>query len=60
MAKIDSSMPVQDAAQMPAMCVRCDAPLKLKVIIPTMFARVVGNVVFVCLSCGIENPAGRS
>jgi hypothetical protein len=60
MAKLDRSTPVRDAARMPAMCVHCDAPMKLKLIVPTMFARAVGNVVFVCLSCGIENPAGRS
>jgi RNase P subunit RPR2 len=39
---------------MTAMCPRCDAPMKIKTIIPTMFTQTVDEIVYVCVSCGDE------
>jgi hypothetical protein len=43
------------ASCLPAVCLRCDAAMKIKTIVPTLFALAVDDIVYVCPSCGIEN-----
>jgi predicted amidophosphoribosyltransferase len=39
---------------MPAICVRCDAPMKIRTIIPTQCAQPLDDIVYACPSCGIK------
>jgi hypothetical protein len=36
---------------MPPLCVRCDTPMKIKTITPTMFTTTIDEVVFRCPDC---------
>jgi hypothetical protein len=42
------------ASYTPQICLRCDAPMRIKTIVPTMFVHSIDDVVYVCPSCGIE------
>jgi predicted amidophosphoribosyltransferase len=44
---------------MPAMCVRCDAPMKIRTIIATQCAQPVDDIVYACPSCGIKTKVHR-
>jgi hypothetical protein len=39
---------------MPPLCVRCDAPMKIKIITPTIFTTTIDEVEFRCPGCKIE------
>ena len=58
---LDASMTMQDAlvdrraSYTPEMCLRCDAPMRIKTIVPTMFVHCIDDVVYVCPSCGIQS-----
>ena len=39
---------------MPPLCLRCDAPMKIKTVTPTMFTQTVDEVVFRCSACEAE------
>ena len=53
--KTQDTFPTCHSASSAPMCVRCDAPMKIKTIAPTMFAHSVDDIVYVCRSCGIES-----
>jgi hypothetical protein len=39
---------------MPLICFRCDAPMKIKTITPTMISPSLDEVVYRCLACNDE------
>jgi hypothetical protein len=39
---------------MPATCLRCDAPMKIKTIVPVMTLAPLDEVVYACPACDIE------
>jgi hypothetical protein len=38
----------------PPLCLRCDGPMKIKTITPTIFTATIDEVVFRCSDCEIE------
>jgi hypothetical protein len=52
--KIQDGLPKRTGVPQPVMCVRCDAPMQIRTIIPTMFANETDNIVYGCPSCGAE------
>jgi hypothetical protein len=53
-------MKMQDArgnwrgSPIPATCPRCDGPMKIKTIVPTIRDRTVDDIVYACPCCGVE------
>jgi hypothetical protein len=37
-----------------ATCLRCEAPMRIKTIVPTLSAHSVDDIVYLCPGCGIE------
>jgi len=48
------AFPKLGGSPMPVTCSRCDGYMKIKMIIPTLLAQTVDDIVYVCPSCGIE------
>jgi hypothetical protein len=39
---------------MPVICWRCDAPMRIKTIAPTMSSAPLDEIVYFCLACNLE------
>jgi len=53
--KIHESPPARPTAPDAPLCDRCDTPMKIKTIVPTMFAHAIDDIVYRCPACGIES-----
>jgi hypothetical protein len=44
---------------MPVICWRCDAPMRIKTIAPTMSSAPLDGIVYVCPACRLERQQTR-
>jgi hypothetical protein len=52
--KTHDTLQTQPGMPMPALCARCDLPMKLETVNPTMFTQTLDDVVFRCPACGAK------
>jgi hypothetical protein len=52
--RTQDTLPTRLGIPIPPLCVRCDAPMKIKTTTSTRFTITVDNVEFHCLGCKIE------
>jgi len=52
---MQDSLPDWRQSTTPTTCLRCDAPTRIKTIVPTMFVLSIDDIVYVCPNCGIKS-----